>query len=185
MRNFLITAILMNTFQLRAVESHPPTEKADAVAMNLLKTLKTQLTQKMSTEGLAGAMDFCSLNAGVLTEKVNSEIPQGWSVKRVSAKNRNPDNALDEIDFKANMYFQKAQKNPSLWLEEKVNGKHLASRYYKPLKVEATCLACHGTNLSDVVTNVLKTKYPKDLATGYKVGDLRGLVRVRIPAEQN
>lgn len=185
MKILLSLTILLSSSILKALESTPPTEKADAVAMSLLKTLKGQLMQKMSSEGLKGAMDFCSVNAGVLTQNVNTQIPQGWSVKRVSAKNRNPDNSLDEVDFKANMYFQKEQKKSFLWLEEKVNGRLLASRYYKPLKIESTCLSCHGTNLSELVTSVLKEKYPKDLATGYKVGDLRGLVRVRVPAANN
>jgi hypothetical protein len=44
------------------------------------------------------------------------------------------------------------------------------------------CLACHGSpkQFDVAVADLLREKYPDDRAVGYKVGDLRGAVSVRV-----
>jgi hypothetical protein len=48
------------------------------------------------------------------------------------------------------------------------------------------CLNCHGTDdfLSKEIKNFLKEKYPEDKATGYKAGDFRGAVSVKIKLDE-
>ena len=57
-------------------------------------------------------------------------------------------------------------------------------RYYRPLTIQPVCLACHGdpATMNPLVLDALETAYPDDHATGYEVGDLRGLVRVTVSA---
>lgn len=50
--------------------------------------------------------------------------------------------------------------------------------YVEPLYTQALCLSCHGVHLEKSVTEVLKKRYPKDQAIGFKEGELRGLVWV-------
>ena len=58
-------------------------------------------------------------------------------------------------------------------------------RYYIPLRIGPMCLQCHGPRdaLEPTVRRALDALYPEDRATGYGVGDLRGVVRVTVPGE--
>ena len=54
--------------------------------------------------------------------------------------------------------------------------------YYKPIKIAMpACLNCHGSAGKEIDTKTLEIitqKYPDDMATGYKEGDLRGLWKI-------
>lgn len=47
----------------------------------------------------------------------------------------------------------------------------------------AACLKCHGNKTSDISVETLQSieiNYPQDLATGYAVGDLRGMWKIEL-----
>ena len=54
-----------------------------------------------------------------------------------------------------------------------------------PIRLQASCLACHGESakLAPGVVDALRKAYPKDQATGYHEGDLRGWFWVEVPAK--
>jgi hypothetical protein len=54
--------------------------------------------------------------------------------------------------------------------------------YAEPIVIQDLCLACHGAEVAPDVKAALAEKYPTDAATGYVVGDLRGLAWVELPA---
>ena len=56
-------------------------------------------------------------------------------------------------------------------------------RYVKALPVQPLCLGCHGSadQISPAVKSVLAEHYPNDRATGYSVGQIRGVISVRKP----
>jgi hypothetical protein len=56
-------------------------------------------------------------------------------------------------------------------------------QYVRPILMQARCLPCHGdpASLDPAVHALLARRYPEDRATGYRVGDLRGAVSVRVP----
>ena len=43
------------------------------------------------------------------------------------------------------------------------------------------CLTCHGERVSDAVHEQIAELYPDDRATGFKLGEFRGLLWVTIP----
>jgi hypothetical protein len=45
------------------------------------------------------------------------------------------------------------------------------------------CLACHGESLEPAVAAKLAAAYPKDQATGFRAGDLRGAFWVELSTE--
>jgi hypothetical protein len=50
--------------------------------------------------------------------------------------------------------------------------------FYAPIIVQKKCLTCHGEVGVDVTKksdSIIESYYPKDLATGFKEGDLRGI----------
>lgn len=53
--------------------------------------------------------------------------------------------------------------------------------YAEPLVIQDLCVACHGGAVAPDVKAVLAARYPDDRATGYAVGDLRGVAWVELP----
>ena len=66
-------------------------------------------------------------------------------------------------------------------LVEETDGKYF--RFMKAIGVQDQCLACHGdpAQMDPEVKALIKSRYPHDQATGYKVGDLRGAVSIKRP----
>lgn len=58
--------------------------------------------------------------------------------------------------------------------------------FYAPILLAApVCLQCHGRPEKDIAPATMaaiKKLYPEDKATGFQLGDLRGLWRVTFPA---
>ena len=153
------------------------------VAEALMGSLVSSLTGAMQKGGPAGAVEFCSTMASELTGEV--ENAQGLSIKRTSLQYRNPANAPDEDEIQALRHFEavlaESGKLPGHWVQKASREEY---RYYRPLSVAAPCLHCHGaeSDIGPEVSAILAERYPDDLATGYEVGDFRGVIRVSVPA---
>jgi hypothetical protein len=160
-------------------------ELGGSASQALMGTLVTQLTGAMQAGGAVNAVDFCSTSAIELTAGVAQE--QGLDVKRTSMKYRNPANAPDEDETEALKYYESALaetgKLPGPWVQKAGREEY---RFYRPLTVAAPCLKCHGSEgeIAPAVKAILEERYPEDLATGYSVGDFRGVIRVSIPADR-
>jgi hypothetical protein len=114
---------------------------------------------------------------GMQAQKLSQE--NGWQVKQIANKYRNPDHAPDNLLSK--IALAKFEQNPELmgfWEQETIDG-NSGVRYYRRINVEASCLGCHGGK--DVRPQFVKDKYPQDLAFDFKAGDLRGMYAVFIP----
>jgi hypothetical protein len=161
------------------------TEMGSTAAQALMGALVTQLTGAMQAGGPANAVDFCSTSATELTAGVSHE--QGLDIKRSSLRYRNPANAPDEDETEALRYYESALAEtgelPGPWVQKAGRDEY---RFYRPLTVAPPCLACHGSpgEIDPAVQALLSERYPDDLATGYSVGDFRGVIRVSIPAER-
>lgn len=157
-------------------------------AANALKNvLKENLQKKMKNEGPLGALQFCANQAQQLTEMINRDAKKGIRVKRVSQKYRNPVNQPDKLDRLAFEFFRQMKERDGKYpddfitrLRHKEDKNIEVFRYYEPLFIEKPCLACHGEQLKPEVAAQLKEYYPEDKATGYKLGDLRGLIAVEV-----
>jgi hypothetical protein len=53
--------------------------------------------------------------------------------------------------------------------------------YVEPIALQPLCLACHGASLVPEVAAHIAGMYPDDQATGFAVGDLRGVFWVEYP----
>ena len=68
--------------------------------------------------------------------------------------------------------------SPQVPLRHAALRQRLDCRFAKGIKVEAPCLMCHGPkdSIAPDVAQAITAKYPADLATGFRLGDLRGLI---------
>lgn len=151
----------------------------------LIKTLGGQLKAAMKAGGPEKALPICKNVALPLTEATAKRF-EGLTITRVSDRLRNPKNAADKTDLEALKHFKSADKKPKLLahLTTLPDGKSV--RFYRPLRISETCLKCHGdrSNMSENLLNLLEKNYPKDKAHGYKLGELRGLIRIERKIEQ-
>ena len=158
-----------------------------AAAQALMTTLQANLVTSMEEGGPIRAIEFCASRALTLTDSVSESLGDGISIKRVSERHRNPENAPDASEIEAIRYFETALADddvlPGDWVQETPAGE---LRYYRPLTIAAPCLNCHGDPeaMDPRVVEVLLTSYPDDQATGYAAGDLRGLIRVSVSDER-
>ena len=150
--------------------------KADfkKIAEETKKNLVTNLTQKISEKGAENALEFCNVNAIPLTKQLEDQ--HNVMIKRVSDKNRNPDNAANETERKYIDFFKE-----QLVLKQKLEAKFDNGVFYAPITTNSMCLQCHGSE-KDIKPETLakiKSLYPNDNATGYQENELRGLMVIK------
>jgi hypothetical protein len=151
-------------------------ENLDAMRSGLASTLKDSPTEPT----IETFKEVCK-PVGMRAKQLSKE--NGWQVKQIATKYRNPEHAPDNLH--AIMALAKFEQDPELmgfWDSETINGQ-AGTRYYRRINVEPSCLACHGRK--NARPQFVKDKYPQDLAFDFNVGDLRGMYSVFIPQLQD
>lgn len=164
-----------------ALAQPDPVDLAKAVeSVEYLDQLRHGLASSLdgSTEPVTGETfkQVCR-PVGMQAQTLSQE--NGWQVKQIAKKYRNPDHAPNSLDDK--IALARFQQDPDLtgfWGQALLNGQK-GTRYYRRINVEASCLACHGAKGSR--PEFVLDRYPQDLAYDFKVGDLRGMYAVFIP----
>lgn len=135
------------------------------------------LVNAIQEGGLIHALEFCNIEAIPLT--ANFEKEYNAVIKRVSNRNRNPENAASTSEKvlieRFTEFFSKGEKPDPVIITEGT-----AKRLYFPILTNAMCLQCHGKpeTINPEVLQKIKQLYPDDLATGYDVDEVRGLWRI-------
>lgn len=189
-RSVLLLIIIISIFLLECGNQSKANltqqQKANlrANSKEFVESLKSVLIKEIQTNGIVSAVSVCSDTAQILTNKFG--ITKGIYIKRVSFKNRNPNNSPDEIESKALKYFEELKSSGMLndttefiEITEKENTRTI--HFLKPIIVQAPCLNCHGQSnfiLPDVKA-IIDQKYSSDKATGYNLNDLRGAVSIQ------
>ena len=164
----------------------PGLRAAQELALRVIEETRELMQVEVRVRGPAGALQQCSKIALGLAKQHEEE---GWRVRRVSVKYRNPADAPDEYEarvldefaaLKAKGELQVDTEHAEVVTEE---GRRYL-RYMKPIVLGSpVCLSCHGgpDEISPEIKPELQRLYPQDKATGYRVADLRGAVSVKIP----
>ena len=136
--------------------------------------LGKNLMPKIQQEGTVGAMAFCNIEAMPLTKSMSTKY--NADIKRVSDKNRNPDNKANDEELKYIAEFKKdASENEKS--TPVVISKGDKVHFYYPILTNTMCLQCHGKTdeIKPEVAMKIKSLYPDDLATGYSENEVRGI----------
>ncbi|MBN2869756.1 MAG: DUF3365 domain-containing protein [Campylobacterales bacterium] len=181
-RKTLIALACISSFLVAApVSEEHAISKGAAASAALLQKLGGEVKTNMQANGPVKTVEFCSLNALSLTDQIAKETKT--QIKRLSLKNRNPVNAAageeKALLEKWEKMVQNGQSLPSHELKKTADGGMV---YYKPLLINnEACLKCHG-NIAEgsPLTQAIRSTYPEDKAVGYKMGDLRGMIEVKI-----
>jgi hypothetical protein len=146
------------------------------IAQATAKKLGGTMVEKMKDGGVKDAVPFCNTKAIPLTDEMSEKF--NVSIKRTSHLLRNEDNKPnDEEVLVINSYKDLMSKGkglkPVVELDNDGN-----PHFYAPIIIQKKCLTCHGEIGVDVTKksdSIIESYYPKDLATGFKEGDLRGI----------
>jgi hypothetical protein len=166
-----------NTSKETTTDTKAFLQKGDSIVKITFDTLRSALVTTIGQKGFTGALKYCNVQALPITSLYAS---LDITISRVSDKNRNPGNALTELDkvqwdkFKAAFAKQDSLKAAVVTNKEDMH-------YYKPILIQGMCLSCHGTPENEISKDLLteiSTLYPADKAIGYKNGDLRGMWHV-------
>lgn len=103
----------------------------------------------------------------------------GFSFNNVSDQPRNPEHQADTLELEIMDYFRKNDNEDTVFkafLNDK-NEKHYI--YARPIWIKKGCLKCHST--PEKAPKTIRERYTT--AYNYKIGDLRGLLSIKIPAK--
>ncbi len=158
-------------------------ELGNIIATNSQKALGKKLQEALASGGIVHAISYCNIQAMPLVDSLSKEY--NANIRRVSVKYRNPTDAPSDLELKVLEAYE-TQKADSIPLSTNVqplgNDEYL---FTKPIIVDnALCLTCHGTpenGMAESTVLLIKSKYPDDNATGYQMGDLRGMWSIVLP----
>jgi nitrate reductase cytochrome c-type subunit len=139
------------------------------------KVLASNLVGAIQEKGTEGALEFCNIQAIPLTDSMAVELQA--HISRVTDQPRNPDNLANksELEYIRSAKSDLREGNEVTPAIHNANGKVIG---YYPIITNQLCMQCHGNENSQInqaTLDKLKTLYPDDQATGYDVGELRGI----------
>lgn len=180
-----IAALCCLPLGLVQADNHGNAEHADkskAAIGEFAGKLKGQLEAGMKEGGPVNAIKVCNTVAPAIAKEVSAK--HGLTIARTSLKTRNANNAPDAWETKVlNSFAERKAKGEALdtmaFSEVVESGGKKEFRFMKAIPVGEVCLKCHGENIDPAVKAKLGELYPKDQATGYKLGDLRGAFTVK------
>lgn len=149
--------------------------KGKKIALQTKGVLGKNLMGAIQKDGTEAALAFCSTKAIPLTDSMS--VALNTKIKRVSDKNRNPNNVANktELDY-INLVKKQLAKGEAVKPQmQNIGGKHVG---YYPILTNQMCLQCHGTPNKQVKPATLakiNEKYPTDKALGYGENELRGI----------
>ncbi len=158
------------------------------IANKFLSNLMESLENVISNQGTAKAVAVYKEKVDEITRMIKNDLNnKDIGIKLLSPRYRDVENSPDYYEEQAYQDFQKVWKDtgrypPYVIQEIRRNGRVLY-RYYEPLYVKRLCLKCHGTleSLDIEAVKCIRQEHPNDNAVGYKLGDLRGFIRITIP----
>jgi len=160
-----------------AMMSREAKVRSEILADRFQKELLSALTAAMAAEGPQGAIGICSSIAPALAAQLSEE--SGAIVRRTALKTRNPTATADPMEQRIMESWVDAplgeDGKPRRWTADE-GGDH---RYMRAIPTMPMCLACHGQNIAPEVTAAIRAHYPKDQATGFAPGQLRGAFSIR------
>ena len=156
-----------------AVDEEKLVEQAQKTVQAFSGQLKSELSAAIKAGGLVNGIKVCQQRAPVIAASLSTD---GWQVARKSNKNRNPNNAPDNWEQQQlQHYLAMIADNQPLARQHTSAISKNTFRYSSPIVTAPLCLSCHGENIAPEVKQALTHYYPNDLATGYQLGELRGI----------
>jgi hypothetical protein len=185
---FLMLSLLLLTAGLQAVQAEdatPPDPRVvagRALSQQFGGELKSALERAMAEKGPPAAILVCKDEAPRIAARLSAE--HGVTAGRTALRVRNPANTPQPWQRAGLESFERqlaagAKADALELFELRPDG---GARYMKAIVTAPLCVVCHGRNIAPEVQLALKDHYPRDRATGFRPGDLRGAFSIEWPA---
>jgi len=158
-------------------------QRGQAIASETFNLLSSNLLAALQSGGVSNALPFCSLAASPLTAGIAEK--HGVTLRRISDKPRNPQARADEAERLVLKSFEAqlaSNINPPPPIVTNLKAGHAS--FFAPIIMNRMCLQCHGSLGQDIRAEnhaIIQRLYPEDQATGFAVGQLRGMWRIDFP----
>lgn len=183
MKRFLLFPIL--TLAVFAQAATDPAVEGPKIIAEAFAKLSGALGEAIGKSGPAGALSVCSEKAPQIAKEVAAA--HGVTLRRATNKPRNPKNAADEVEKAALEVFLAALENQETPNPQVITNADGSRDFLAPIVLgNPLCLQCHGAPSKDIGPETLaaiQKLYPDDKATGFQLGDLRGIWRITFPAK--
>jgi len=153
-------------------------EKAEVITKQQIATWEfMSINQDNINYDAEGNFEFKHMNCSTVAMGIGMFFAEmtDYHIKPTNVEYRNAQNAPDDFELKA---LQKFEADPELeeYWSTAIIGDREVFRYMAPLKIEESCLSCHGEPKGELdVTN-----YPKE---GFRVGDSGGALSLIMPMD--
>ncbi len=151
------------------------------------EALSSEVKAAMESGGVEKAVSYCNIQANPLVDSLSRVYDA--EVSRTSFHFRNPENRPTQreepllVAYKQDLLAGKDLKDTVIYYDDGVTA------YYSPIVIESPlCLTCHGqpgSTLSTGNAEFIRTLYPEDRATGFQMGDLRGMWTIKLNKKSN
>lgn len=163
-----------------------PAEIAEAAsrADRLQSELTARLQSALAAGGPVAAIEVCKVEAPTIAARLSTD---GWQVRRVGTRVRNAATGTPDAWERAGLErfareLAAGAVPATLSIAERVASASGESRlrWMRPIVTAPLCLTCHGPaeSQSAELRAALRLAYPRDAATGYAAGELRGAFSV-------
>jgi rhodanese-related sulfurtransferase len=181
------TALLLALAVLSGCQSDPSTDRSAApvpeqarvvTAIAALDSMRIARAATITADETVDAETFARVCKPVGLRARDLSEDNGWTVRQIATRYRNPANAAAPED---SALFAQFEADPGLtdhWIDAVHDGVS-GQRYLRRITVQASCLTCHGPR--DERPAFVVASYPEDRAVGFEPGDLRGLYSVFVP----
>lgn len=162
---------------LSADEKKALVGEAKTQIMALGGSLTAVLKQGIKANGHAASVKLCNIQAPAITKASSAEGGNtDWTISRSSLRLRNPSNATEGWIGSVMLDFEK-RKAAGEPVKDIAHTEVRDGKFYlvKAIPTKPGCVACHGESIAEDVKVKLAELYPNDKATGFNIGDIRGV----------
>jgi hypothetical protein len=158
--------------------------KGKEITMQSFKALSAEVMAALQEGGVQHAVGYCHLQASPLIDSLSTAYEA--KISRVSEKYRSPLSKPDELDLTVlAAYRQQLDEGRELQPHLELVSDEVI--FYSPILFSnPACLLCHGepgSTMEKENYDFIKSRYPDDLAIGYKLGELRGAWKIALNFE--
>ncbi|MCK5664715.1 MAG: EAL domain-containing protein [Thiotrichaceae bacterium] len=106
-------------------------------------------------------------------------VDNGLSFNTVSDRPRNPMNQADKIELDAMQFFRQNKEAGERFVPYRTESGENFYHFSQPIIIKPRCMKCHGKK--EMTHKSIQQRY--DTAYNYQIGDLRGLISIKLPAK--
>ncbi|MCS6966563.1 MAG: DUF3365 domain-containing protein [Candidatus Kapabacteria bacterium] len=156
-------------------------DSLDAVGIAFLQRMQELLAEALRS-GVEAAVQVCADTAQRFTEEFARQHG-GVVIRRTALRWRNPWNRPDSVETAWMEQFQRWQAEGHSLDTVIVLRRGTELRLLRPIVIRTPlCLMCHGSpeEIAPGVAQIIRQRYPEDQARGFRLGDVRGALSIRV-----